>query len=415
MDSVTSVSNGWTGLVRARRSIAVSGFAVAAAIAAFATQPAAALGMRPTQPSPQSATLVLPVAVFGRDDRVSLPPRYAGLEDRMGLLFNNHSQTVCTAFCVAPSVIATAAHCIFRTKGETPPKIEAFWFARNYETQRDFARIAGYATGSAPQNVLSGTTKLRVRPPIDAASDWALVRLARAVCRKGVFPIRPMKSDEVQKESASGRIFQISYHRDFANWRVAYSRPCTVARDYKNAGWDTIKPDFAHPENLLLHTCDTGGASSGSPLLIDLPGGPEVVGINVGTYVQSRVVMQNGQVTHRYKADTIANTGVTVLALSERLAAMRRATILASGRPMQELQVGLRALGHYTGPIDGTYGRGTRAAIEAFEQALGLRRTGIASEQVLRALIMRRGRHKPTSRATTDLPRLPRSPPPRQR
>ncbi len=32
--------------------------------------------------------------------------------------------------------------------------------------------------------------------------------------------------------------------------------------------------------------------------------------INVGTYVRSKVLMQNGDVVHRYKSDTIANTAV---------------------------------------------------------------------------------------------------------
>ncbi len=53
------------------------------------------------QPS-LAAPPIEPVAVFGADERVRLPAAYRDLQDKMGLLFNLRSRTVCTAFCVAP-------------------------------------------------------------------------------------------------------------------------------------------------------------------------------------------------------------------------------------------------------------------------------------------------------------------------
>ena len=73
---------------------------------------------------PQSRSQVVPagparpVAVFGADDRVALPAKYKDVQQKIGLLFNMRSRTVCTAFCVAPNVVATAGHCLHRTLGE---------------------------------------------------------------------------------------------------------------------------------------------------------------------------------------------------------------------------------------------------------------------------------------------------------
>jgi len=111
--------------------------------------------------------------------------------------------------------------------------------------------------------------------------------------------------------------YNVAYHRDLPKWQPMFESGCTVKRNFEDAEWSTISRDFANPAQLLLHTCDTGGASSGSPLLVDGPDGPEVVGINVGTYVQSKVIMLNGEVLHRFKSDDVANTGVNSLAFNE--------------------------------------------------------------------------------------------------
>ena len=356
----------------------------------FAVGAMAAPAMSPLLPS-NSVLLqkfggVTPVAVFGKDDRVLLPRQYRKLNDKIGLLFNNRSRTVCTAFCVAPDMIATASHCLFRTRGQRRPSLSHFWFARNYERRRDYARVLGHARGAAEQHITAGDTRLRTRPPIGATRDWALVRLARPTCRKNVLRISPLNSKQIIREANAKRIFQASYHRDFPNWRVAYSTPCAVARSFGRVAWSTIRKDFREPGALLLHRCDTGGASSGSPLLRQGPDGIEVVGINVGTYVQSRVVMQNGRVTHRYKADTVANTAVTVVALSKRLKIFQAARILSASTKVKALQTYLKVRKLYGGAIDGAYGPATRAAIQAYEKASKLPVTGLASEYLLQHL-----------------------------
>ena len=321
-------------------------------------------------------------AVFGKDDRTPVPQRLENISQRLGLLFNNQSRTVCSAFCVADNMIATAAHCIGRGQPK-PPRYQDFSFARNYGRNSENAKIEGLATGSAAQNILTGDFKLRVRPPIDAAHDWAIIKLQGKGCPMGGLPVRSLSGLELIAEANAGRIFQVSYHRDWARWRPAYSKPCTVGRDFEAAKWAAIAPDFINSEQMILHTCDTGGASSGSPLLLETADGPVVVGINVGTYVQSKIVTQNGRVTMRQKSETVANTAVNAQVFAGKIELLKNAAILQSGRPMRELQERLLALGHYAGPIDGSYGPGLKTAIEAYEKTHRRPLTGLATQPLL--------------------------------
>lgn len=331
--------------------------------------------------------LIAPVAVFGSDDRVPVPARKDWIAQRVGLLFNNQTRTVCTAFCVADNVIATAAHCLARSQAGSQVRYTDFNFARNFDRARTFVRIEGADSGAAPQHISTGDFRLRVRPPIDAAFDWALMRVPRNTCPVDSLRVQTLTPEELIAQSQAGRIFQISYHRDWAPWKPAYSKPCRIDRDFDAVKWSSIAADFMKPEIMVLHTCDTGGASSGSPILLESGNGATVVAINVGTYVQSKVVTQNGQVAVRQRNETIANTAVNASAFAERIALLRSARILASGGPMRELQALLRTRGHDPGPLDGAYGTAVRTAIEAYERASGLPVTGLATEALLRRLM----------------------------
>jgi Putative peptidoglycan binding domain/Trypsin-like peptidase domain len=328
----------------------------------------------------------IPIAVFGSDDRLPLPAKYKGVQDKIGLFFNLRRRTVCTAFCVANDVIVTAGHCLLGTGGDRPARFADFSFARNFGPAREQSRIAGHGNGTAPQHVMLGAGRLSVLPPIDATRDWALVRLAQPICSKGALPVRVLPIDQIMNEANAQRVFQVAYHRDYTPWKPAYSRPCKTAKDFDAANWKQIEGDFTDPGALILHTCDTGGASSGSPLLLETPEGPQVIGINVGTYEQSKVLMQDGQVKKRLKAQTIANTAVASAAFASRLEAFRQAAILASPVQMRELQRLLAERRHYSGPVDGNYGEPVKAAIEAYEKAEGLAVTGLATTTLLQRL-----------------------------
>jgi Putative peptidoglycan binding domain len=325
-------------------------------------------------------------AVFGSDDRTPLPSNLQPMRERLGVLFNIRQRSVCSAFCVDATTIGTAAHCLFKTSGEKAPRLADFWFARNYDTVRDYARIAGYETNAAAQNVVAGAFSLSTAPPIDATKDWAFVRLSRPVCSKGGFDIEPLPVEQILREAKAGRVFQLSYHKDFKQWQPAYSKPCAVDRTFGTVGWSAISADFNAPEHLLLHTCDTGGASSGSPLLLDTPQGPKVIGINVGTYIQSKGSTPHQLATEKGGGDAIANTGVGATAFAAQAKAFRAAIILSGAGAVRELQERLRTEGLYSGAIDGTFGPTLKVAIEGFEASARLPLSGFASEDLLSRL-----------------------------
>lgn len=326
------------------------------------------------------------VAVFGKDDRTPLPARLKSLEGSIGLLYDQSSRTVCSAFCVGDDIVATAGHCLYGTDHEHTPKLASFTFRLPAKKGDVPTPIAGIRNEGVGQYVASGSIELSTRPPIDASHDWALVRISRPSCRGNTLPLSRASPERTIKLAAKKRIYQAGFHRDFGNWALAYGAPCSMRNSFDIADKETISKDFAGTRDILFHTCDTGGASSGSPLLVDGENGPEVVGINVGTYIQSQVLLQDGKVVHRYKATDVANTGVAADAIREKLEAFERADILATRADLRRLQIRLAQFGHYSGPRDGAYGPRLRAAIESFERAVQEPETGLATAELLSRL-----------------------------
>lgn len=330
------------------------------------------------------------IAVFGTDDRVILPADKAPLSRSIGLLYEGRSHSVCTAFCVGDDMIATAGHCLFRTEGERPLRLKGVEFRLQPRGERAVSsRIAGAEHNGEAQHVAAGSLNLRVRPPIDAAQDWALIRLRAPICKGRALTISRQPAEALIKLSAAQRVYQVSYHRDFGNWELAYGAPCAIRRSFEGADWKAISKDFADAAHVVLHTCDTGGASSGSPMLIDGAAGPEVVGINVGTYLQSKVLTQRGEVVHRYRSETVANTAVGAGAFRPTLDVLARADILAKRADILALQRLLATEGHYAGTTDGIYGPLLNAAVRAFERSEGRSETGLATVPLLKRLAAR--------------------------
>lgn len=355
------------------------------AIAAVAASlwPAAAHG--PARP-PSPATNVHRIAIFGSDDRVTVPPAYEALADKVGVLSNERAGTVCSAFCVAPAMVATAAHCVSQqAPGKPPLRAYDFQFARAYSKVRDFARVEGVATGSGPQHIMNGEFRLSVQPPIDAVKDWALVRLSKPICREGL-PIRTLPTPVILEKARAGKVFQIAYHRDLPVWQPAFAGPCEIKRKFGTTEWTSIASDFEQPEQILLHTCDTGAASSGSPMFVDDGTGPAVVAMNVATYVQSHVRAQDGRPATPPKMETVANTAINARVFADQIARFRMATILRSAAGIRQLQEHLAALQFYSGRADGDYGPLLRAAIAAYETRQALPVTGLATLSLLERL-----------------------------
>ncbi len=335
----------------------------------------------------QKGNIVKRVAIFGRDDRRPIPKKYAGLKNKVGLLYNDQSQTLCTAFCAAPNIIVTAAHCFFGNHTGKRPKIYNFSFRIENKRSSTITHIAGSRKKIARQFVVAGTTGLRTRPPMDAPKDWALARLATPACRFGSLRIAPQSQSGLVRASKRKKIFQVAYHWDYKHWQLAYSGPCRIKSYTKPLDWPEVRRLFAEPAKLVLHTCDTGGASSGSPIFFDTPTGPVVVGINVGSYEQSKVFVRDGRIVRRSQAKVIANTGVNAKAFHGLMGSFRRAFILESSEALKVLQAALKKQGLYGGQLDGTFGPLTRDAIRTYQNLNQLPVTGLPTKHLLTSLV----------------------------
>ena len=86
--------------------------------------------------------------------------------------------------------------------------------------------------------------------------------------------------------------------------------------------------------------------------------------------------------------DTLKALYSTSAATSSTAAASTGETLRqgAEGNAVRALQRRLKALGYYSGSVDGSFGEGTSAAVRAFQQANGLEADGIAGTGTLNAL-----------------------------
>ncbi len=329
--------------------------------------------------------LLIPVAVFGKDQRQRLPLRYKKLDRQIGLLHNPRTNTLCTAFCVGPDMIATASHCLYSNKRRNRLYLSSFLFKLKTGTKnaRIYSKLAGNRTRQSRRYIVTGTSKLSRKPPIGAARDWAVVRLERPICNKGWFNSIDLDHQKLEEAARNKKLFQVAYHMDYKNWQIAYSRSCSINRNYGGLTWSNIKKHFALPKSLILHQCDTGEASSGSPLLMDTKQGPVVIGINVGTYQQRELTVKNGRVIGRTKYKTIANTAVSAKAFSRKIDILKKANVISNKSDMKLLQADLRQQGFYKGRIDGIYGSRTERAIKAFERGGNQPETGLATTAIL--------------------------------
>ena len=332
--------------------------------------------------------LLAPVAIFGGDQRVEVPEKYSALEGKIGMLYEQSTQTLCTAFCVSKGIIATAAHCLFQPKNNRLPDLNEVTFRLSYGKTYQTSGISGRHTPFTKNSIAVGTTSFNNEPPLSAPKDWALVKLERPICRFGALRVETKDVPELVEKSRQGRIFQVAYHWDYKHWQLAYSTPCKVSRDFAQIKWKFIKQHFVNPDQLVLHDCDTGGASSGSPILFDTgtAEGVTAVAINVGTYTRTRILLREGRIVKRLKPDIIANTAVDGTAFAGVISLLESADLLASNDDMLRLQTELQVRGYYTGTLDGQLGRGMRNAILRFETEQKLPISGLPTKALLRRL-----------------------------
>lgn len=296
--------------------IGISSLSVAANAAVFSTDQRHLLRHTPAQRPPEDA-------------RKNAPPPPADLSvdlhDSIGTLYAADTGTFCTAFCVAPDKIATASHCVYGAPGSQRPSLHNLRFKLGGGAlEKDGGvPLAGHAIANEAQHVIAGTRSLDLSPPIGAAQDWAVARLDAPACARPL-PISKLTRAEIDRRARRDAIYQVAVHTDSGQKQLMRAGPCRERLADPHLDRRDIARDFKAPENIIFHDCATGGGSSGSPMLIDTAGGPEVVAINVGTYVLRQPTLTAAASNTTKRNEPIANTAIEIVALPDAITRLDR-------------------------------------------------------------------------------------------
>ena len=308
-------------------------------------------------------------AIIGPDDRRSVPTRLQNLSRGVGSIITQGTRSGCSAFCVSDNLAATAAHCLIgRDLNKT-----AFTFANGGNgNSGPSSLIAGSDRNLASSHVVFGIRKLRERAPINVGSDWALFRLAKPVCRGREFPGIDYSTLGARPGGWTSRSFLLAKHAKFRKGLVSYSGNCKIGEP------DTkLEGEFENPSLVLLHTCDTGGGTSGAPILIDGPRGLTVVGINNGVFKQEGPDK---------KVQTLLNTGSWAKAFRKLIYPVSSARIEVEQDGIDAIRIYLIEKGAEGLADAGPFDDALRAAIESFQRESGLLVTGLPEQRLLNRL-----------------------------
>ena len=265
--------------------------------------------------------------------------------------------------------------------------MNGFQFTLAAAPDRRASPVAGTKSRRPDPYVIAGSRDLRVEPPIDAARDWALIRLEKPICTGATIAVSTAPPRQVEQQAKAGRLIHIAFHNDYRDLHLAYSQPCSAKAAVDTLERARVAQDFNDAAALVLHNCDSGGTSSGSPLLIrGADGRLSAAAINVGTYVQTRMLVDRGRVVRRYRSNAIANTAVSATAFAGLVQEFANARIVGTRSEIRALQRHLSRLGHYHASIDGMFGPHTRQAIQAYRGNYRSVLAGLPTRELLREL-----------------------------
>ena len=260
---------------------------------------------------------------------------------------------------------------MFGTSAENRPALSSLSFTLSGKAP---ASIAGSAIRNEAQNVIAGAAHLNLTPPIGAAHDWAVAKLDRPACVSGGLPLANAATPSL--------VYQVAVHKDIASPELQFDSGCAYGAAFPNVELKRLARDFANSRSVMLHDCDTGAGSSGSPMLADRDGAPEVVGVNVGVYVAERVAPSAADGVSAPR-QPIANTAIAVAPLARALAELQSRDLLTTPNEIIRVQRGLAALALYDGEATGQADETLIAAVRAYERKRSRAETGLLTKQLL--------------------------------
>ena len=337
-----------------------------------------------TAPQTDARLPVHKAFVLGKDSRTAVPKKYKALTRAMGVLYKPKTKAICSAFCVAPDVIATAAHCALSgKKGSRLPDLAQILFFRYLPERRKFSRatVANGYKDMIPRNMLVGTPITRAFQTSLKGQyrDWALVKLKYRSCARNVLSVRVASSRELFKASRQKKIFQLAFHGDRSAMKIpAYSTPCRILN---------VSAKKRQAPKVLQHDCDMVGGSSGSPIFMETPKGPVVIGVNIAGISRQKVLRRGKKIVKWFRKKPRYNSAVNVRAFAAKIEHLSKADIFFGTPKLVELQKALLEKKLYRSKADGIYGPGVRAAIVTWQKKTGATADGFPSDTLLEGLV----------------------------
>jgi tetratricopeptide (TPR) repeat protein len=328
----------------------------------------------------------VPQGVFGRDTRREPPAKYAELTKSVGQLETRVGSKffLCTAFCVADNVVATAAHCLFEP--EIRNHLSKTSIAIGQGPDRRVSAIHGRTPEEIQWSIIAGTTAVRTEGiPFNWAHDWALVRPAAPICKDRSLRVQTTGDHSTSWRKALEKdVFILGYHGDKGPRTLRYSDDC-LSSDAP------LEPDLARwldtvvnldSEDLLHHRCDFFRGASGAPVFLVDPNGPLAIGVaNLFATKLPKVPVEYKELNEK----AVTNRAVRASAFESKIALVRDAPALVSRDDLKIIQKALNEKGYYEGRITGAYDMGTRQAILDLERASDQPVTGRPTAQLVMA------------------------------
>ena len=169
------------------------------------------------------------VQIFGKDTRREPPARYNELKKSVGQLETpvGSKLFLCTAFCVADNVVATAAHCLFEPQVRN--HLSRTSIAIGQGPDRRITTIHGRNEEEIQWSIIAGATAAKTEEiPLKWAHDWALVRMAAPVCKERSLSVLTTGDFATSWRKALERdVFILGYHADKGPRTLRYSDDCS--------------------------------------------------------------------------------------------------------------------------------------------------------------------------------------------
>ena len=341
-------------------------------------------------------------AVLGKDDRKPLPKQFQAIAAGIGVIGQPGAKGWrCTAFCVAPNIVATNAHCIVRnpTVGKRLNLAKTIFIlpalSKSPLNHKFKPRISypEYVHKKMPGLSIYSGDYAEAKHLNSQKQDWAFTKLIHSVCRGRTLSFTNKTITEIQKAAKQKNLFMIGYHGDKDMSKRLYSDNCRIrSRNNKTYFLKKQRRQMTKDAVLLPHTCDAFKGSSGSPIILKTNESYKVVGINLGSlkYEHFRIKRNRytGKIISRKKLKTGKETNIAIQPkiFTDGLKRFEKETLLTNLIQFKKVQMGLKTLGLYKGRIDGHFGKKTKRAINAFEEKMGLSPLGLPTHELYRKI-----------------------------